>query len=92
MYPPPAESTPEQPVMFEPLPDITHSARPLVSNATVLRPKVGMVKARSLERADSEENLEEVPQVDPIQDKLKLQSLLSKYRLPHLEHLCWNWN
>lgn len=79
MYPP-VESTQEAmgtPVIFEPLPDITRRGR--VSNAGILRPKVTLV-SNLLERTDSEESLEESLQRDSIQDKLKLQALLCKYK------------
>ena len=81
MYPP-VESTPDplaqSAIYFEPLPDIT-KLKPKVSNATVLRPKVGMASARTLEREDSDDGLEEVvaPR-DSIQEKLRLQALVSK--------------
>ena len=81
MYPP-VESTPDigglAPVYFEPLPDITSKLKPRVSNATVLRPKVGVVNARMLDREDSEDGLDDFPPRDSIQDKMKLQSLVSK--------------
>ena len=77
MYPP-AESSPEVPIIFEPLPDISMKLRPAVSNASVLRPKVSIVSPHAMERSDSDENLPELMR-DPIQDKMKLQNLLSKY-------------
>ena len=81
MYPP-VESTPDpmanSAIYFEPLPDIT-KLKPRVSNATVLRPKVGVISARTLDREDSDDGLEDVtPPRDTIQDKLKLQALVSK--------------
>ncbi|ELU06843.1 hypothetical protein CAPTEDRAFT_228532 [Capitella teleta] len=83
MYPP-VESTPDTivnaPVYFEPLPDIATQRRlreQHKANTLQLRPKVSMV---TRERHDSEDDLDDVIQQDTLQEKLKLQSLLSNNR------------
>ena len=79
MYPP-VENTPDSvsatPIVFEPLPDITAKLRQPnhVSNNSHLRPKV----AQARDRAESEESLDEAIQRDTIQDKMRLQNLISK--------------
>lgn len=79
MYPP-IENTPDtvsatSPVVFEPLPDLTPETRHRVGNAWRLRPKLtheGQV------RSDSTDSLDRVMQNDSIQQKLKLQNLISE--------------
>lgn len=81
MYPP-VENTPENvttaPVYFEPLPDIAMQQKQKqqhMVNSAQLRPKV-LQESRS--RASSEDSIEEAIQRDSLQEKMKLQNILSK--------------
>lgn len=79
MYPP-VENTPDpisaSPVIFEPLPDL-NKLRP--SNAVILRPRVGMLSPKLRERSYSDDSLDDIVEPDPIQDKLRLQTIMCKF-------------
>ncbi len=81
MYPP-VENTPDSmsamPVVFEPLPDITSRLRPPQpgSGPSRLRPRVTQ-EAR--ERSYSDDSLDDAVHRDNIQQKLRLQNILSKW-------------
>ena len=51
-----------------------------MSNASALRPKVS-AGSSGRDRVDSEESLEDIIEQDSMQDKLKLQNLLSKFKM-----------